>query len=62
MNTYTTHFESWLNQLYYYLITSVLVDDALQSYHDFDKEYLWDYYEMGLTARDAVKVFIGRLG
>lgn len=59
MKTYTTHYESWLSQLYYYLITSVLVDEALQSFHDLDKEYWWEYYDMGLTGRDAVKAFSG---
>jgi hypothetical protein len=62
MKTYTTHYESWLSQLYYYIITSLPVEDWLQTYHDLNKEYWWEYYDMGLSARDAVKVFAGWRG
>ena len=59
MNYYTAQYDSWLCQLYYYLITSIPMGDEFQSYHDLPKETWWPYYDMGLTARDAVKVFLG---
>lgn len=55
----TAQYDSWLCQLYYYLVTSTLVDEQMQSYHDLDHEYWWSFYDMGLTAKDAVKVFLG---
>lgn len=54
--TYSQNYESWLSQLYYYLITSVLVNDLYAS-GGLDKEYWKNYYDNGVSARDCAKTF-----
>lgn len=59
MKTYATNYDSWLSQLHYYIVTSIPLTGPIESYHDLDKDYWWPYYDMGLTAREAVKVYQG---